>query len=156
MRTILIAAVIAILAGIIYQKVVEENVSVKELAGYVSSTASEMINEASKAVNDKDLKGVEETINSVTESAGTILKETRDNFIKEKLPEMINIDMQAVWQNVTCEKALAIYNDYISGDSAAQDNEENVYTMLSLMRQKGEDDKALKEAVISLFCDNKN
>ncbi len=156
MRTILIAAVIAILAGIIYQKVVEENVSVKELAGYVAGTASEMINEASKAANDKDLKGVEETINSVTESAGTILKETRDNFIKEKLPEMINIDMQEVWQNVTCEKALAIYNDYISGGSAAQDNEENVYTMLSLMRQKGEDDKALKEAVISLFCDNKN
>ena len=112
MRTILIAAVIAILAGIIYQKVVEENVSVKELAGYVAGTASEMINEASKAVNDKDLKGVEETINSVTESAGTILKETRDNFIKEKLPEMINIDMQEVWQTVTCEKALAIYNDY--------------------------------------------
>lgn len=156
MRTILIAAVIAVSAGIIYQKVVEENVSVKELAGYVSGTASEMINEASKAVNDKDLKGVEETINSVTESAGTILKETRDNFIKEKLPEMINIDMQAVWQNVTCEKALAIYNDYIYGKSAANNSDENIYKVLSLMRQKGEDDKALKEAVISLFCDNKN
>ena len=156
MRTILIAAVIAILAGIIYQKVVEENVSVKELAGYVAGTASEMINEASKAANDKDLKGVEETISSVTESAGTLLKETRDNFIKEKLPEMINIDMQEVWQNVTCDKALAMYNDYISGGSSANNNEENIYTMLSLMRQKGEDDKALKEAVISLFCDNKN
>lgn len=156
MRTILIAAVIAVSAGIIYQKVVEENVSVKELAGYVSGTASEMINEASKAVNDKDLKGVEETINSVKENADSLLQTARDNFIKEKLPEMINIDMQAVWQNVTCEKALAIYNDYISGGSAAKDSEENVYTMLSLMRQKGQDDKALKEAVISLFCDNKN
>ena len=69
---------------------------------------------------------------------------------------MINIDMQEVWQNVTCDKALAMYNDYISGGSAVKDSEENVYTMLSLMRQKGEDDKALKEAVISLFCDNKN
>ena len=156
MRTILIAAVIAILAGIIYQKVVEENVSVKELAGYVAGTASEMIDEASKAVNEQDLKGVEETINAVTESAGSILQETRDNFIKEKLPEMINIDMQEVWQNVTCDKALAMYNDYISGGSAVKDSEENVYTMLSLMRQKGQDDKVLKEAVISLFCDNKN
>ena len=91
MRTILIAAVIAILAGIIYQKVVEENVSVKELAGYVAGTASEMINEASKAVNEKDLKGIEETINSVKENAGNILQEKRDNFIKEQLPEMINI-----------------------------------------------------------------
>ncbi len=156
MRTILIAAVIAILAGIIYQKVVEENISVKELAGYVAGSASEMIDEASKAASGKDLKGVEETINSVTESAGTILKETRDNFIKEKLPEMMNIDMQEVWQNVTCDKALSMYNNYISGGSTANNSEENVYTMLSLMRQKGEDDKALKETVISLFCDNKN
>ena len=46
MRTILIAAVIAILAGILYQIVVEEIVSVKELAGYVAVSASEMINEA--------------------------------------------------------------------------------------------------------------
>ncbi len=156
MRTILIAAVIAILAGVIYQKVVEENISVKELAGYVAGSASEMIDEASKAASGKDLKGVEETINSVTESAGTILKETRDNFIKEKLPEMMNIDMQEVWQNVTCDKALSMYNNYISGGSTANNSEENVYTMLSLMRQKGEDDKALKETVISLFCDNKN
>ncbi len=156
MRTILIAAVIAILAGVIYQKVVEENISVKELAGYVAGSASEMIDEASKAASGKDLKGVEETINSVTESAGTILKETRDNFIKEKLPEMMNIDMQEVWQNVTCDKALSMYNNYISGGSTANNSEENVYTMLSLMRQKGEDDKALKETVISLFCDNKD
>ncbi len=156
MRTILIAAVIAILAGVIYQKVVEENISVKELAGYVAGSASEMIDEASKAASGKDLKGVEETINSVTESAGTILKETRDNFIKEKLPEMMNIDMQEVWQNVTCDKALSMYNNYISGGSTANNSEENVYTMFRLMRQKGEDDKALKETVISLFCDNKN
>ena len=156
MRTILIAAVIAILAGVIYQKVVEENISVKELAGYVAGSASEMIDETSKAASGKDLKGVEETINSVTESAGTILKETRDNFIKEKLPEMMNIDMQEVWQNVTCDKALSMYNKYISGCSTANNSEENVYTMLSLMRQKGQDDKALKETVVSLFCDNKN
>ena len=46
MRTILIAAVIAVLAGIIYQKVIEENISMKELAGYVFGTASKMIDEA--------------------------------------------------------------------------------------------------------------
>ena len=49
-----------------------------------------------------------------------------------------------------------MYNNYISGGSTANNSEENVYTMFSLMRQKGEDDKALKETVISLFCDNKN
>lgn len=156
MRTILIAAVIAVSAGIIYQKVIEENISIKELAGYVAGTASEMIDEASKAASEKDLKGVEETTNSVTESAGSLLKETRDNFIKEKLPEMINIDMQEVWQSVTCDKALSIYNNYIYGKSAANNSDENIYKVLSFMRQKGQDDKALKEAVISLFCDNKN
>lgn len=156
MRTILIAAVIAVLAGIIYQKVVEENISVKELSGYVSGTASEMIDETSKAVNKKDLKGMEKTINSVTENAGTILQETRDTFIKEKLPEIISIDMQEVWQSVTCDKALLMYNNYISGSSSAYDSEENVYTMLSLMRQKGQDDKELKKSVINLFCDDIN
>ena len=84
------------------------------------------------------------------------MQETRDNFIKEKLPEMMNIDMQEVWQNVTCDKALSMYNNYISGGSTANNSEENIYAMLSFMRQKGEDDKALKEAVISLFCDNTN
>lgn len=152
MRTILTAAVIAVLAGIIYQKVVEENISVKELAG----TVSEIIDEASKAASEKDFKGMEETINSVTESAGTILQVTRDNFIKEKLPEMINTDMQEVWQSVTCDKALSIYNNYIYGKSAADNSDENIYKVLSFMRQKGQDDKALKEAVVSLFCDNKN
>ena len=152
MRTILTAAVIAVLAGIIYQKVVEENISVKELAG----TVSEIIDEASKAASEKDFKGMEETINSVTESAGTILQVTRDNFIKEKLPEMINTDMQEVWQSVTCDKALSICNNYIYGKSAADNSDENIYKVLSFMRQKGQDDKALKEAVVSLFCDNKN
>lgn len=152
MRTILTAAVIAVLAGIIYQKVVEENISVKELVG----TVSEMIDEASKAASEKDFKGMEEIINSVTESAGTILHVTRDNFIKEKLPEMINTDMQEVWQSVTCDKALSIYNNYIYGKSAADNSDENIYKVLSFMRQKGQDDKALKEAVVSLFCDNKN
>ena len=47
MRTVIVAAVIAILAGIIYQKVVEENVSVKEIASYVTDTASKMADEAS-------------------------------------------------------------------------------------------------------------
>lgn len=156
MRTILTAAVIAVLAGIIYQKVVEENVSVQELAGYVAGTASEMIDEASKAASGKDLKGMEKSINAITESTGAALQETRDTFIKEKLPEMINIDMQELWQSITCDKALSIYNNYISGRSAASNSDENVYTMLRLMRQKGKDDKALKETVINLCCDNKN
>ncbi len=156
MRTILIAAVIAVLSGIIYQKVVEENISMKELAGYVFGTASKMIDEASKAASGKDLNGVEKSINEITASAGAVLQETRDNFIKEKLPEMINIDMQEVLQNVTCDKALLMYNDYISGSSSAKDGEENIYTMLSLMRQKGQDDKELKKSIISLFCDDKN
>lgn len=154
MRTILIAAVIAILAGIIYQKVVEENVSVKELAGYVAGTASEMINEASKAASEKDLKGIEETINSLTESAGEVLQEKRDNFIKEKLPEIANIDMTEVWKNITCEKALSIYENYISGDMAAQDSEENIYTVLSIMRQQGKSESEIKDAVKLLFCSN--
>lgn len=156
MRTILTAAVIAVLAGIIYQKVVEENVSVQELAGYVAGTASEMIDEASKAASGKDLKGMEKSINAITESTGAALQETKDTFIKEKLPEMINIDMQELWQSITCDKALSIYNNYISGRSAASNSDENVYTMLRLMRQKGKDDKALKETIINLFCDNKN
>lgn len=156
MRTILIAAVIAVSAGIIYQKVIEENISMKELAGYVSGTASKMIDEASKAASGKDLTGVEKSINVITERTGAVLQETRDNFIKEKLPEMMNIDMQEVWQSITCDKALSMYNDYISGRSAASNSDENIYTMLSLMRKKGQDDKALKETVINLFCDNKH
>lgn len=154
MRTILAAAVIAVLAGIIYQKVVEENVSVKELAGYVAGTASEMIDEASKAASEKDLKGIEETINSLTESAGEVLQEKRDNFIKEKLPEIANIDMTEVWKNITCEKALSIYENYISGDMAAQDSEENIYTVLSIMRQQGKSESEIKDAVKLLFCSN--
>ena len=154
MRTILAAAVIAVLAGIIYQKVVEENVSVKELAGYVAGTASEMIDEASKAASEKDLKGIEETINSLTESAGEVLQEKSDNFIKEKLPEIANIDMTEVWKNITCEKALSIYENYISGDMAAQDSEENIYTVLSIMRQQGKSESEIKDAVKLLFCSN--
>ncbi len=49
-----------------------------------------------------------------------------------------------------------MYNDYISGSSSAKDGEENIYTMLNLMRQKGQDDKELKKSIISLFCDDKN
>ena len=74
MRTILIAAVIAVSAGIIYQKVIEENISMKELAGYVSGTASKMIDEASKTASGKDLTGVEKSINVITESAGAVLQ----------------------------------------------------------------------------------
>ena len=152
MRTIVVAAVIAILAGIIYQKVVEENVSVKDLAGYVTDTASKMADEASKAVEQGDLKGVSENIDKVKESASSLMQETRDNFIKEKLPEIANIDMTEVWKNVTCEKALSIYENYISGDMAASDSEENVYTVLSVMRQQGKSESELTDAIKTLFC----
>lgn len=154
MRTIIVAAVIAVLAGIIYQKVVEENVSVKELAGYVAGTASEMINEASKAASEKDLQGIEESINSVTENAGSLLQTARDNFIKEKLPEIANIDMTEVWKNITCEKALSIYESYISGDMAGSNNEEDIYTVLSVMKQQGKSDSDIKAAIETLFCSN--
>lgn len=152
MRTVIVAAVIAILAGIVYQKVVEENVSVKEIATYVTDTASKMADEASKAVEQGDLKGVSENIDKVKESASSILQETRDNFIKEKLPEIANIDMTEVWKNVTCEKALSIYDNYISGDMAANDSEENVYTVLSVLRQQGKSESEIKDAIKTLFC----
>lgn len=154
MRTVIVAAVIAILAGIIYQKVVEENVSVKDLAGYVTDTASKMADEASKAVEQGDLKGVSENIDKIKESASSLMQETRDNFIKEKLPEIANIDMTEVWKNVTCEKALSIYENYISGDMAASDSEENVYTVLSVMRQQGKSESEIKDATKTLFCNN--
>lgn len=152
MRTIIIAAVIAVLAGIVYQKVVEENVSVKEIASYVTDTASKMADEASKAVEQGEFKGVTESIDKVKESASSILHETRDNFIKEKLPEIANIDMTEVWKNVTCEKALSIYDNYISGDMAANDSEENVYTVLSILRQQGKSESEIKDAIKTLFC----
>ncbi|MDY5051554.1 MAG: hypothetical protein SPF17_09035, partial [Candidatus Mucispirillum faecigallinarum] len=120
----------------------------------VAGTASEMIDEASKAASEKDLKGIEETINSLTESAGEVLQEKRDNFIKEKLPEIANIDMTEVWKNITCEKALSIYENYISGDMAGSNSEENVYTVLSVMRQHGKSESEIKDAIKTLFCNN--
>ena len=75
-----------------------------------------------------------------------------DNFIKEKLPEIANIDMTEVWKNVTCEKALSIYDNYISGDMAANDSEENVYTVLSILRQQGKSESEIKDAIKTLFC----
>ena len=154
MRTVIVAAVIAILAGIIYQKVVEENVSIKEVAGYVTDTASKMADEASKAVKQGALKGVSENIDKVKESASSLMQETRDNFIKEKLPEIANIDMTEVWKNITCEKALSIYENYISGDMAGSNSEENVYTVLSVMRQHGKSESEIKDAIKTLFCNN--
>lgn len=152
MRTVIVAAVIAILAGIVYQKVVEENVSVKEIASYVTDTASKIADEASKAVEQGEFKGVTESIDKVKESASSILQETRENFIKEKLPEIANIDMTEVWKNVTCEKALSIYDNYISGDMAGNNSEENVYTVLSILRQQGKSESEIKDAIKTLFC----
>ena len=122
------------------------------MAGYVKNTASKMADEASKAVEQGDLKGVSENIDKVKESASSMLQETRDNFIKEKLPEIANIDMTEVWKNITCEKALSIYDNYISGDMAGNDSEENVYTVLSILRQQGKSESEIKDAIKTLFC----
>lgn len=58
MRTIIVAAVIAILAGIIYQKIVEENTSIKDIALYVSGTTSKVIDEAVKNDDNKNSKKI--------------------------------------------------------------------------------------------------
>ena len=77
-----------------------------------------------------------------------------DNFIKEKLPEIANIDMTEVWKNITCDKALSIYESYISGDMAGSNNEEDIYTVLSVMKQQGKSDSDIKAAIETLFCSN--
>lgn len=156
MRTIIIATVIAITVGIIYQKVTDENIGIKEIAGYVTGTASQVINETSKAINDKDVSGIREEVSSITENIAGILQDKKEEFIKEALPEMANIDVQKILQNVPCDKALSIYENYVSGKNAQNKNEENVYAVLDIMREKGENDNSLKNNITKLFCDNKN
>lgn len=144
MRTIIVAAVIAILAGIIYQKIVEENTSIKDIALYVSGTTSKVIDEAVKNDDNKNSKDIEQNLNTISENTSAIIQDIKEKFIKEQMPE--------IWQNITCDKALSIYEDYSNGKLTINKNEENIYNMLNIMRQNGASDKYIKDNIIALFC----
>ena len=76
MRTFLIAIVIAILAGIIYQKVVNENMEIKEVTDYAKDMVNDMTGQVKDAIEDdasrkevidNALSNVEDFTNEVSE-----------------------------------------------------------------------------------------
>lgn len=114
MRTVLIAAVIAILAGIIYQKVVNENMDIKEAADYAKNIIGDMTKQVGDALkNDQAGKeAVENAIGHVEEFAGSITGKITEETSKKAQEVAENI---AADKNITCDIAkntlLKIQND---------------------------------------------
>lgn len=119
MRTILIAAVIAILAGIIYQKVVNENMDIKEVADYAKNIIGDMTKQVADALeNDQAGKeAVENAIGHVEEFAGSITGKITEETSKkaQEVAENILAENIATDKNITCDIAkntlLKIQND---------------------------------------------
>lgn len=96
MRTFIIALVIALLAGIIYQKVVNEGVEVKEVANYAKDMVSDMTNQVKDSLGDESAR--KETVNNAVNNV-----EEFSSAVSEKVMEEASKKAQQVAENILSE-----------------------------------------------------
>ncbi len=159
MRTIIIAAVIAILAGIIYQKVVKENMEVKEIVDQTKDIVSGAANKVNEVIGDESSRkeAVDNALNNVEEFSNTVSEKVKEEALKKGkyvaesiIAENINTD-----QNITCDIAKATVQK-IAGDEMLTTKEEKyIDGLYKTMRNTSDISKEAAFSTIELiYCGN--
>lgn len=127
MRTVIIAAVIAILAGILYQKVVKENMEVKEIVDQTKEIVGGAANKVNEAIGDESTRkeAVDNALNNMEEFSNTVSEKVKEEALKKGkyVAESIIAENVNANQNITCDMAKSSVAK-IAGDEALTTKEE--------------------------------
>lgn len=123
MKTIIIAFTIAIIAGLVYQKVVVEDASFEQ-------TITSFKNAVSQKENNMDID---------------------KNTINEKILNLA-LETNSMVNNITCDNAVSIYENYIAKNKAKDSSEEYIYKMLDKISQYKNSETLMKETITTVFC----
>lgn len=107
MRTFLIAIVIAILAGIIYQKVVNENMEIKEVTDYAKDMVNDMTGQVKDAIEDdvSRKEAIDNALNNVEDFTNEVSEKVREETAKkaQEVAESILAESVATDSKITCD-----------------------------------------------------
>lgn len=107
MRTFLMAIVIAILAGIIYQKVVNENMEIKDVTEYAKNMVSDMTGQVKDAIEDDESRkeAIDNALNNVEDFTNEVSEKVREETAKKAQEVAENILAESVVKDnkISCD-----------------------------------------------------
>lgn len=159
MRTILIAVVIALLAGIIYQKVVNENVEVKEVVDYAKNVAGDMTEQVTGIIKDDESRkeAVDKALNNAEEVTEKMAEKVKEETSKKAMEVAENILSESVIKDskITCDIASSTVDKIANNEELTTKEEKYIDGLYKTMMNTSNISKEAAFSTIKLiYCGN--
>lgn len=151
MKTIIVAAVIAFAAGILYQTMVDNDLGVKETTSLVTNTVGKVVKEVSNELNE----------NNVVEKSAEHLSTIKDGAMDFLNNSQFQAQLMDTAKNITldekkyiCDNHDELLQKYRNGEDATSVQEQVLFTYLKQMESSSVNNISpeIYEAAITLFC----
>lgn len=157
MRTVIIAAVIAILAGILYQKIVKENMEVKEIVDQTKEIVGGAANKVNEAIGDESTRkeAVDNALNNVEEFSNTVSEKVKEEALKKGkyVAESIIAENINNKQNITCDTAKSTVAKIAADESLTTKEEKFIDGLYKTMLNTSDISKEAALSTITLiYC----
>ncbi len=150
MRTILVAAIIALLAGVLYQQIVNNNMNVKETVAKLAEKTGDVAKYiGSEFKNNSISEKSAEHINNMKKDVEDILNSEE---VKEKAAEQIN-KITAEEKRKMCNNSTELFKKYESKQEPDNAYEKALFTYFKEAEEKyGKINPDMYDALVTSFC----
>lgn len=151
MKTIIVAAVIAFAAGILYQTMVDNDLGVKETTSLVTNTVGKAVKEIGNELNE----------NNVVEKSAEHLSTIKDGTMDFLNNTQLQAQLMETGKNITldekkyiCDNYDEVLKKYRNGEDAKNVQEQILFTYLKQMESSSINNISpeIYEAAITSFC----
>ena len=151
MKTIIVAAVIAFAAGILYQTMVDNDLGVKETTSLVTNTVGKAVKEIGNELNE----------NNVVEKSAEHLSTIKDGTMDFLNNTQFQAQLMETGKNITldekkyiCDNYDEVLKKYRNGEDAKNVQEQILFTYLKQMESSSINNISpeIYEAAINSFC----
>lgn len=157
MRTFIVALVLALLAGLIYQKVVNEGVEVGEVANYAKDIVTDMTGQVKDTLNDDEARkeAVDKAVNNVEELTSTVSEKVKEETAKKAQEVAENILSESVKKDskITCDVAKSAIEKIQNNQELTSDGEKYIDGLYKSMLNTSDISKeAAFNAIKLIYC----
>lgn len=153
MRFIIIALIISVGAGFVYEKYKSGNVNLDNITGKVKEAGSSIINEAEKAIGDIKENGID--TGKILENNQTVI-ESAKNIANESMTQILNsvnlkeVDLPKL--EITCEDAKKFAETIKNKEGLSGTSADEFFSMYNILKNNGANDALIDQFIESRFC----
>ena len=151
MKTIIVAAVIAFAAGILYQTMVDNDLGVKETTSLVTNTVGKAVKEIGNELNENNVvEKSAEHLNTIKDGTMDFLNNTQFQAQLMETGKNITLDEK----KYICDNYDEVLKKYRNGEDAKNVQEQILFTYLKQMESSSINNISpeIYEAAITSFC----